>query len=299
MNCTDIFELAPLYITSELGARRSAEFDDHLKGCLTCLGELQRLARLDAGLREAVLSEQVDASRVDRRVREVITQSGGVVLASSQSRPLSDQIDALKVDRRVRDLITESGGVVLASPEPHPQPGSRSWVLAAMGVAAMLLLVVAGYRLLLGTHVARVYADAATDHRMEVVQQQPRHWFVDSAGLATIAAKEGVPLSAVQALSSGEYKLARAKICYLDRRLFLHLVFTDGNQEFSVYLRPKDANPLPGTPHELANGKPIHTSDVDNEHVASFETSQLTGMVVTDQSSAASLQFARFAAAVL
>jgi hypothetical protein len=297
MNCTDIFELAPLYITSELGTRRSAEFDDHLKGCLTCLGELQRLSRLDAGLREAILSEQVDASRVDRRVRELISQSGGVVLAPPQ--PHSEQIDALKVDRRVRDLITESGGVVLAPPEPHSQSRSRSWALAVIGIAAMFLLVGAGYRLLLGTHVARVYADAATDHRMEVVEQRPRHWSVDSADLAAMAGKEGVPMSAVLALTSGDYQLARAKICYLDKRLFLHLVFSDGKQEFSVYLRPRDANPLPGTPHELANGKPIHTSDLGNEHVASFETSQLTGMVVTDQSSAASLQFARFAAAVL
>jgi Putative zinc-finger len=264
MNCSDISELAPLYITGELGVARAAEFDAHLKGCVACLRELQRQARLDAGLRDAVLSEEINATNVDRRVRQLIAASGGVLLV-----------------------------------DPKRSPRSHRWVMAALGVAALLLLVLGGYRALLGTHVAKVYADAARDHKFEVVDRQPRKWSVHPDALAALAAKEGVPFLAVQALASGNYKLERTKICYLDKHLYLHMVFLDGAQEFSVYLRPRDNQPLAGTLREIANGDPIYVSDSGNEHMASFETSQLMGMIVTDQSRSASLDYAHFAAAVL
>ena len=60
-----------------------------------------------------------------------------------------------------------------------------------MGIAAAFLLLAAGYLLVPG-HVARVYADAATDHRMEVVEQQPRHWMTDPAAIAALGEKLGI-----------------------------------------------------------------------------------------------------------
>lgn len=264
MNCGDIAQLAPLYITGELEARRAAEFDAHLKTCPACLQELERQARLDARLRELILAEETDVARVDRRVRELIA-------AEAEGKPL-----------------------------PQLQPKPRRWVVAAIGIAAVaVVLAAAGYRTLLGTHVARVYADAARDHQREVVQQQPRPWLTDPAQIAALAEQQGIASSAVAALSSGGYHLRRARLCFLDRRIFLHLVFSEGEREFSVYLRRRGAETLPGPVREIANGKPLCTSDLDNEHVASIETSQLIALVVNDRSSDAALSFARFASAVL
>jgi hypothetical protein len=223
--------------------------------------ELERQARLDAELREAVAWEPVDAGSVDRRVRERISAEAG---GSARMGPLR-----------------------------------RRWVIAAIGAAAALLIVAAGYRGLLGPRVARVYADAALDHRLEVVQKAPRPWKVDPSEVAAMAEKQGIPVSAPVALSSGPYRLERAKLCFLDGRIFLHLVYSDGTQEFSVYLRQRGAESLPGRARETDNSRVLRTSNPGGEHVASFQTDRLTVMVVTDQSSDAALHFARFAATAL
>ncbi|MGD0956814.1 MAG: zf-HC2 domain-containing protein [Candidatus Acidiferrales bacterium] len=261
MNCSDIAELAPLFLSAELDRQRAAAFDAHLKSCPACMQELERQARLDAELREAVAWEPVDAGSVDRRVRERIS--------------------------------AEAGG------SARPAPLHRRWVIAVIGAAAALLLVGAGYRGLLGPRVARVYADAAMDHRLEVVQKAPRPWKVDPSDVAALAETQGVPMSVPVALSSGAYHLERAKLCFLDGRMFLHLVYSDGTQEFSVYLRQRAAESLPGRARETDNGRVLHTSNPGNEHVASFQTDLLTVMVVTDQSADTALRFARFAATAL
>lgn len=264
MTCSEIARLAPLYITGEIDARSAAEFDAHLKSCPSCMQELERQARLDARLREVILAEETNVARVDRRIRELIA--------------------------------AETAGETL----PELQSRSRGWVVSAISVAAAALILIAlGYHTLLGTRVARVYADAARDHHLEVVQRQPRPWLTDPAQIAALAEKQGIAPSAVTSLASGSYHLNRGRLCFLDGRIFLHLVFSDGAQEFSVYLRERDAKALPGPAREIANGKPLCTSDVDSEHIASIETSELTAVVVTDRSSDAALNFARFASAVL
>jgi predicted anti-sigma-YlaC factor YlaD len=261
MNCNDIAEFAPLYLSAELDRPRSAAFDAHLKSCPSCMKELERQARLDAELRQAVAGEPVDVGSVVRRVRERISAETG-------------------------------GAARLALPR-------RRWMIAAMGAAAALLLVAAGYRGLLGPRVARVYADAALDHRLEVVEKAPRPWKVDPAQVSALAETQGIPASVPVALSSGPYHLERAKLCFLDRRIFLHLVYSDGAREFSVYLRQRGAESLSGWARETDNGRVLHTSNTGGEHVASFQTDSLTVMVVAEQSADTALHFARFAATAL
>ncbi len=261
MNCSDIAQLTPLYLALELDRERAGAFDAHLKSCPSCMQELERQARLDAELREAVAWEPVDAGSVERRVRERIAAEAGVGARRS--------------------------------------PLPRRWVVAAIGVAAALLLVAAGYRGLLGPRVAPVYADAALDHRLEVVQKAPRPWKVDASEVAALAETQGIPMSVPVALGSGAYRLERAKLCFLDGRIFLHLVYSDGTQEFSVYLRQRGAESLPGRARETDNGRVLHTSNSGNEHVASLQTDHLTVVVVTEQSPDAALRLARFAATAL
>lgn len=263
MTCGEIARLAPLYITGELDARLAADFDTHLRACPACMRELERQARLDARLREIVLAEETKATQVDRRVRELIA-------AESEGNPM-----------------------------PQLQPRRRRWVAIAAGAAAAIVLAAVGYRTVSGPQVARVYADAARDHGLEIVQHQPRPWLTDPASIAALAEQQGIAPSAVAALASGGYHLNRARLCFLDHRIFLHLVFSDGVQEFSVFLRQRDAKTLPGPVRETANGRPLCTSDLNGEHVASVQTDHLVAVVVTNQSSDAALNFARFASAVL
>jgi anti-sigma factor RsiW len=261
MNCTDISELAPLYIAAELDSQRAAEFDAHLKTCPTCMAELETQARLDARFREALLADEVDVSRVNRRIRELIA-----------AEPLAGTAAPVR-------------------------PKLSRWMTAAMGVAAAFLLLAAGYLLIPG-RVARVYADAATDHRTEVVEQQPRHWITDPAAIAALGEKLGISDAVPSELRSG-YHLERAKICRLDGRFYLHLVYSDGSQEFSLFLRPRDGQQLSGSIRGVANGRFLRASSAGSEHMASFETSHLTAVVATDQPAGAALHFAKVVSAAL
>ena len=262
MNCRDILRLAPLYITGELGGERAAEFDTHLRTCPSCMEELKRQARLDARLREVLLAREVDVTEVDRRVRALIA--------------------------------AEAKGHKL----PAFEPRWRRWAAVAVGFTAALVLVVVAYRSL-GVRLPRVYADAATDHRLEVTEHQPRPWLTDPEQIASLAEQQAIPPPALYRIASGRYHLVRGKLCYLDRRVFLHLVFSDGTREFSLYLRPRDARARSGRVREIANGRPLCTADFDHDHVASVETPEVLAFLVTDQSADAALDLARFAATVL
>jgi hypothetical protein len=262
VNCGEIARLAPLYITGELEAARAAEFDRHLRSCPSCIEEVERQARLDARLREVILAQETDVAEVDRRVRDLIAAEG-------------------KGHRL-----------------PRLRPVWRRWATVAMGSAAALALIVVGYGSV-GRHVPRVYADAAVDHRLEVTERQPRPWLNDPEQIALLAQQQGIARAALNAITSRGYRLLRAKLCYLDRHSFLHLVLSDGTHEFSLYLRQSDGKPLPGPVREIANGKPLCTSNLAHSYIASMETPELVTVVVTGQSADAALNFARFAAAVL
>ena len=64
-------------------------------------------------------------------------------------------------------------------------------------------------------------------------------------------------------------------------------------------MRKRDRERLTGPVRGFANGRFLRASSAGNEHMASFETSQLTAMVATDQPPDAALQFAKAASAAL
>jgi len=256
MDCNQIAELTPLYLSAELDRERAAQFDAHLKSCPSCMKEFEEQARLDTRVREAVTSEPVDVSGVERHVRRQIGKAGVAAVLR------------------------------------------RRWVMAAAGIAAVIVLAAGAYRLLMGP-VPRVYADAAHDHHIEVIELQPRHWSSDLDHVDALADKQGIPRSAVTALGSGPYRFERGKLCFIDHRIFLHVVYTDGTGEYSFYLRQRGMESLPGRARETDNGRAVHVSHIGSERVASFQTDQLTVMVVTDQSSDNALHAARFAATTL
>jgi len=257
MNCSDIHELAPLYVCGELDAAHAAEFDVHLKQCSSCLDEIEAQARLDARLRQALLVEDMDVGRVNRRIRERMAQE------TLQPR-------VVEVELR----------------------GSR-WFKAALGIAAAFVLAVAGYLTFPGRF-AKVYADAAEDHQMEVVDHGPRHWTTDPGGLAALEQRLGISLNVPEELGGG-YHLEHGKICRLDGQLYLHLVYTDGTTEFSLFLRPRHGERLTGRISGASNGRLLRASDSGREHLAAFATSHLIAVVAVDKPAGESVECARVA----
>jgi hypothetical protein len=266
MDCNQVGELAPLYLSGELDRERAGAIDAHLQSCPSCMGELESQARLDARMREAIDAEGVDATGVERWVRARISDESRSKVASISSRP--------------------------------PQAHRRRWLIAAVAVAAVALLAAVTY-LDFVRHAARVYADAASDHQREVIRQEPRRWLSDRAAISELAEQQGIAASAPFALSSGPYHLERARLCFLDGKIFLHAVYTDGEREFSVYFRVRDGQALPGGAQEIDNGRVLHTSAVGAQEVAGLQTNDLTVMVVSDRDSGDALHVARLAAETL
>ena len=191
--------------------------------CASCAWEIGQQKALDAVLRESVLAEAVDSSRVEHGVRLVIGEPVG-----------------------------------LAS-------GWR-WGFALAGLAAVLLLSVFLMR-------ARpVYAAAARDHRLEIVELQPRKWSTDRGAIAVLARRQGVSIRPSSSLALVGFHLAQGKLCFLDGKIFLHLVYANEAGSVSVFLRPAD------------RVEPVHAETHGAEHVAGFQDRNLTALFVTEQS---------------
>jgi hypothetical protein len=173
-------------------------------------------------------------AEIDRRLRDAI---------------LAEPVDTAELDRRVRRQIA----------------GRSRWWLA---IAAMLVVAFVGYRMFAPDECT----DAATDHRREVVNREPRKWREDPAEIQQLANRQGVAV----AIPAG-YRVVRGKLCKLDGRVFLHLVVSDGARELSLYLRPRGRD---------ERAREVY---VGRARVAGFSTDRVTGLVVGD----ADLQFAR------
>jgi hypothetical protein len=114
----------------------------------------------------------------------------------------------------------------------------RVVALEWMAVAAALILIVwgASYRF----RSPGIFEQAARDHRVEVVEHSPRHWRTDAAAIDGIARRFGFSTEQAARLAPAGYRLEHAKICGLDAKPALHLVYSSANtasaREFSVYI---------------------------------------------------------------
>ena len=238
MNCAAVLNLAPLYLTGELERERAGEVAAHIKDCPSCAWELGQQKIVDAMLRESVLAEEVDSSRVEHNVRLVVGEPAG-------GRP------------------------------------ARRWMFALAGLAAVLLLAV------FLTRARPVYAAAAKDHRLEIVELRPRQWSIDRTSIAAMAQRQGIPDAAIDRIAPAGYHLTQGKLCFLDGKVFLHLVYANDAGKLSVFLRP--ANHI----------EAMHAESHGAEHVAGFQDRNVSALFVTEQSGDSAMRFARSAAAVI
>ena len=234
MNCKDISELSPLYLSRELDAARTAEFRGHLASCPSCANECEHLAELDARMREETAAEYVDTTALDQRVRESI------------ARPV------------------------------------RRWMIPA-GIAAVLVAGFFAYRVWLTPD--RACTEAALDHQREVVEGARRTWRSDPGAISELADRQGVSLAQ---FSPPGYRLERGKLCRLNGKVFLHLVYGSADGEVSLFLKPRD-----GTRSS------IRTTESGLEHIASFDSNRATAIAVATQSKNAAVQLAQFASVIL
>jgi anti-sigma factor RsiW len=146
------------------------------------------------------------------------------------------------------------------------------------GIAAAILAVLLGYCVV---RPSRLYRDAARDHRLEVIEPQPRHWRTDPAEIAKLSARFQLP--DVASLAPAGYRLERAKMCGLEGRPALHVVYGSRAQEFSVYFRAPSGG-----------AESIRAESVGREQLAAFQNGRVQGVIATTASSAECVEFAKF-----
>jgi anti-sigma factor RsiW len=190
---------------------------------------------------------------------------------------LAEPVDSFSVNQRVRASISAG------------RRTSRRRRLTAAGIAAVLLLAALGYRVTVSYRTKPIYAAAARDHRMEIVDGQPRKWFRDDASIQGLAGRVGVPGSVVAAFVPAGYRLAQGKLCFLNGRVFLHLVYKDESGNFSLFLRRSDDSAPAG----------IRTNTFAAEHVAGFKQGALSALIVTEQPADSALYLAKYAQTIL
>jgi anti-sigma factor RsiW len=190
---------------------------------------------------------------------------------------LAEPVYNTHVDQRVRESIRAE------------RKTAHRWRLAVAAIAAVLLLAIIGYRALFTARNQPVYAAAARDHRLELVDNQPRKWITDRAAIATLAERQGLPGSVISTYAPAGYHLAQGKLCYLDGRVFLHLVYANDAGSFSLFLRQHDDTATSG----------VQVETFARERVAGFEKAQLTVLIVGEGSSDQAVLLAKSAEAAL
>jgi len=163
------------------------------------------------------------------------------------------------------------------------------WVLAAAASIALAIAASFAYRAFFVP--PPICVAAAQDHEREIVKGDARHWLSELSAIQSLAAKQGVPASAIAVLGTTGYQLERGRLCFLKKQIYLHLVYSKDGAEYSVYLRP--------VTREAPFQRSVREVSIGAEDSAYFQTNQLTAVFVASHSRAAAAAFARAGARVL
>jgi len=233
-----------------------------------------------ATLAPLYLSGELDAARTSAVNPHLQTCS-----ACARDIEQQRELDALLRDA----LLAEESGTNVLVPDIRrriavAQAKRRVLTLALTAASVILLAGVLIYR---SKPIPLVFADAAQDHRREVVDRQTRKWRSSAGEIDALAQRQGLPSNAIPALAAAGYRLDRARLCRLDGSVYLHLVYTDGASEMSVFLQPRKGDPVP-----------LRAEDLGREHVVAVQ-SRSTAVVCVAEESRAALSLARSAVAAL
>jgi anti-sigma factor RsiW len=215
------------------------------------------------------------SGEMDARERRGFTGHLSACPACAQDIERLEQLDARLAESLGGDLPDASAVVRAVRLQVSAGRSRRRW--AAGAIAASIAVAAAGaYGVIHLGPGAQMYADAAQDHVAEVVQRQPRHWRTGPAEIQSVTGQHGLSFARAAALAPAGYSLERAKNCGLDGQRMLHLIFTNGAREVSVYLRS-----------HRGLSEPVRIVQRDGEQVAAFDTGRFRALVVTGEDCAA------------
>lgn len=140
---------------------------------------------------------------------------------------------------QTRQLESHIRSAIRKSSPWRPSMFVMRYAIAAAVVFAALSIVTFGYargRI----DLSAICVDAVDDHREEVVDKAPRRWRSDPERLAALSQKlTGDPALPQRVVPPG-YHLVGARICDLHGKPYMHLDYSDGSNEISLFLRHRE-----------------------------------------------------------
>ncbi len=156
MNCQELTELSPLYLSGELDRARAAAFAAHLDACPDCA----RAVEFDTRLRQAVLAEpldrKIDTEACDLRIRGAIARQQRL----RRIRMAAGLAATVLLGALLYRAATHATPVYAAAAQDHrrevadherrnwvAQPDQMSALASRLGISESLPAAIDGYRL--------------------------------------------------------------------------------------------------------------------------------------------------------
>jgi len=174
----------------------------HLDVCPECSAKLKNESDFDHLIRQAVTSERLQTRQLEAHVRAAM-----------------------------RESVT-----------PFRRPILTSWRYAIAASVALFFIVIATVGYAKGRiERTAVCIDAADDHQEEVVAKSPRKWRTESAEVQALAQRIVGDASVPTRIVPAGYHLVGARVCLLHGKRYMHLDYSDGSNEISLFVRHQDA----------------------------------------------------------
>lgn len=227
------------------GEIENAQWKTHIAGCAWCSSKLSEEAELDLLLKHALTEEPIATQPLEARIRRSISHS--------------------------------------ATPTRPPMLALR-YAAAAMLIWGALSLATFGYAKSRMDRTA-ICVDAADDHREEVIDKAPRKWRIDPQDLQTLSQKMTGDSGLAQRIALAGYQFSGARTCYLHGKRYMHLRYSNGSNEISLFLRHRDEHSSWTT--RLLDpfaSKSADTEIIDGLNIASEQKAQITLVVAAPMS---------------
>jgi anti-sigma factor RsiW len=183
------------------GEIEGPEWRVHLDNCPDCAAKLRSESDFDLVVKQAVHSDRLQTRQIEAHVRAAIRQSHPI-----WSRPI---------------MVMFRNGI------------------AAMIVFGTLAIASLGYA---RGRIDRsaICVDAADDHQEEVVGKAPRKWRSDANEIAALSQRIAGDPSIPQRIAPAGYQLIGARVCLLHGKRYMHLDYSDGSKEISLFVGHQD-----------------------------------------------------------
>jgi anti-sigma factor RsiW len=143
---------------------------------------------------------------------------------------LSESVDSTALRKRVLTEIKDKRTVSIINFARRP-------LRIALGVAAGLIIALAVGAT--NRDNAR-YEEASQDHVAEVVRTEHREWRTQSSSIGQLVSQCMKTPPQLEQLSIPGYQLVRGKECGISRSRYVHLVYSNGEQQISMYVLADD-----------------------------------------------------------